>query len=178
MISGGFEMLRLQQRIRGLGMPGTPRIPGSSVGKAPKEGLLGFESTGFVVEKGAVYACGRGGDFDELGFDSCENQQLPARIGNAQPRADDARTEAVGAVNHISRSEQTRPILVAHNIVHNALAPALLAKHGDEEELDATLVVFHFTDYVIIESDSHFTFQPRTWSLDHAAGGSAERFLF
>jgi hypothetical protein len=49
----------------------------------------------------------------------------------------DARTDAVGAVNHISRSEQARPILIAHNMVHDALAPALLAKYEGEEELDA-----------------------------------------
>lgn len=125
MISGGFEMH--QQCRRGPGTPGTPRIPGRSFGKTRKEGLLGLEGMGFVVEKGAVYACGRGGDCGELGLDSCEHQRLPARVGNAQPRAD-------------------------------------------------ALVVLHFTDYVIIESDSQFTmtFQPRTWSLDLAAG----RFLF
>ena len=49
----------------------------------------------------------------------------------------DARTDAVGAVNHISRSDQARPILIAHNIVHDALAPALLARYDGEEELDA-----------------------------------------
>ena len=86
MISGGFEML--QQRRRSPGTPGTPRIPGRSFGKTRKEGLLDLEGMGFVVEKGAVYACGRGGDCRELGLDSCEHQRLPARVGNAQPRAD------------------------------------------------------------------------------------------
>lgn len=49
----------------------------------------------------------------------------------------DARTDAVGAVNHISRSDQARPVLVAHNMVHDALAPALQAKYDGAEELDA-----------------------------------------
>jgi hypothetical protein len=49
----------------------------------------------------------------------------------------DARTDAVGAVNHISRSDQARPILIAHNMVHDALAPALQAKYDGAEELDA-----------------------------------------
>jgi hypothetical protein len=126
LISGGFEML--QQRRRGPGTPGTTRFPGRSFGKSQNEGLLGLEGTGFVVEKGAVDACGRGGDFGELGLDSREHQRLPARVVNAQPRAD-------------------------------------------------ALVVLHFTDYVIIESDSQFTvtFQPRAWSLGDLAAG---RFLF
>jgi len=49
----------------------------------------------------------------------------------------DARTDAVGAVNHISRCDQARPILIAHNIVYDALAPALMAKYEGNEELDA-----------------------------------------
>jgi hypothetical protein len=52
-------------------------------------------------------------------------------------RADhtDARTDAVGAVNHISRSDQALSVLISHNVVHDALAPALQAKYGGDDEV-------------------------------------------
>jgi hypothetical protein len=44
---------------------------------------LSAHCTAVMVENGAVYACGRGGD-GQLGLNSREHQRLPARVGGAE----------------------------------------------------------------------------------------------
>ena len=41
------------------------------------------DGTAFVVENGAVYACGRG-QYGQLGLNSREHQRLPARVGGEE----------------------------------------------------------------------------------------------
>jgi hypothetical protein len=87
----------------------------------------------------------------------------------------DARTDAVGAVNHISRSDQARPILIAHNMVHDALAPALQAKYDGEEELDAIVARATMAMANIIAHPSPLGGHQSTGVLEGMAeGGSAK----
>mmetsp|Transcript_13935 Transcript_13935/g.48131 ORF Transcript_13935/g.48131 Transcript_13935/m.48131 type:complete len:508 (-) Transcript_13935:97-1620(-) len=48
-----------------------------------------------------------------------------------------ARTDAVGAFNHISRSDQARCVLIKHNIINDALSAALMANYETPDEMDA-----------------------------------------
>lgn len=68
---------------------------------------------------------------------SSEPSLLPALQALCRGELTDARTDAVGALNHMSRSDQARRLLLHHSILHQALGPALSAEYESAEELAA-----------------------------------------